>query len=128
MTAEEVKFSLYVENVFNNIRQPEYRQLVVETLIILTMLADSAHINYIHEYIDVCYLLHNANELFVRKEASLLIGLSTLWRPQCGFRFIYVFQLLVFQLRKVLMASFSSCYISLAARRLNLLQPTDVCF
>lgn len=38
MTPEEIKFALNVEQVLNSVPQPEYRQLMVEALMILHLL------------------------------------------------------------------------------------------
>ncbi|XP_077597696.1 phosphorylase b kinase regulatory subunit alpha, skeletal muscle isoform isoform X2 [Stigmatopora nigra] len=40
MTPGEIKFSLHVETVLNRVPQPEYRQLLVEAILVLTMLSD----------------------------------------------------------------------------------------
>uniref|UniRef100_A0A6I8R017 Phosphorylase b kinase regulatory subunit n=1 Tax=Xenopus tropicalis TaxID=8364 RepID=A0A6I8R017_XENTR len=40
MTPGELKFSAHVESVLNRVPQPEYRQLLVEAILVLTMLAD----------------------------------------------------------------------------------------
>uniref|UniRef100_A0A3Q2X9X9 Phosphorylase b kinase regulatory subunit n=1 Tax=Haplochromis burtoni TaxID=8153 RepID=A0A3Q2X9X9_HAPBU len=40
MTPGEIKFSVHVETVLNRVPQPEYRQLLVEAILVLTMLAD----------------------------------------------------------------------------------------
>uniref|UniRef100_A0A672LNR4 Phosphorylase b kinase regulatory subunit n=1 Tax=Sinocyclocheilus grahami TaxID=75366 RepID=A0A672LNR4_SINGR len=40
MTPGEIKFALHVETVLNRISQPEYRQLLVEAILVLTMLAE----------------------------------------------------------------------------------------
>lgn len=40
MTAGELKFALHVENILSTVSQPEYRQLLVESLMILTMLVE----------------------------------------------------------------------------------------
>ena len=40
MTSNELKFALSVETVLNSIPQPEYKQLIVECLIVLTLLPE----------------------------------------------------------------------------------------
>uniref|UniRef100_A0A8C2F5P3 Phosphorylase b kinase regulatory subunit n=1 Tax=Cyprinus carpio TaxID=7962 RepID=A0A8C2F5P3_CYPCA len=40
MTPGEIKFAVHVETVLNRISQPEYRQLLVEAILVLTMLAE----------------------------------------------------------------------------------------
>ena len=70
MTAEELKFALHVENVFNDIPQPEYRQLLVETLIILTTLTESPKVTFLPQTISICDLLQVANNIFIKKEVK----------------------------------------------------------
>uniref|UniRef100_A0A4W3GT65 Phosphorylase b kinase regulatory subunit n=1 Tax=Callorhinchus milii TaxID=7868 RepID=A0A4W3GT65_CALMI len=40
MTPGEIKFAVQVETVLNRVSQPEYRQLLVEAILVLTLLAD----------------------------------------------------------------------------------------
>lgn len=67
MTPGEFKFALRVETVLNTIPQPEYRQLMVEALIVLTMVAEndwSGKMDVIH----VDKLVHEANALFIKDQ------------------------------------------------------------
>ncbi|KAL3879258.1 hypothetical protein ACJMK2_031560 [Sinanodonta woodiana] len=66
MTPGEFKFALQVETVLNKIPQPEYRQLMVEALMVLTMLTedDCSKIN-LRYVIHVDRLVHEANNLFI---------------------------------------------------------------
>ena len=69
MTAEELKFALHVENVLNKLAHPEYRQLVVETVVMLSSLS-SCDVNLHSTCIDVCHLLHVANDMFAHKQVQ----------------------------------------------------------
>ena len=41
MTSGEMKFALRVESVLNTVPEPEFRQLLVETLILLAMVVEN---------------------------------------------------------------------------------------
>uniref|UniRef100_A0A452QZA9 Phosphorylase b kinase regulatory subunit n=1 Tax=Ursus americanus TaxID=9643 RepID=A0A452QZA9_URSAM len=41
MTPQEIKFAVHVESVLNRVPQPEYRQLLVEAIMVLTLLSDT---------------------------------------------------------------------------------------
>ena len=73
MTPEELKFALLVENVLNNIPQPEYRQLVVEALIVLTLLADTPSVSFLSDNLNVDKIVLRANDLFYEDEVSLIV-------------------------------------------------------
>lgn len=68
MTSGELKFALAVETVLNCIPYPEYRQLIVETLMIFTLYAehqispDSIGIITIEDFV------HKANDLFLQDQ------------------------------------------------------------
>lgn len=64
MTPGELKFALLVENVLNHIPQPEYRQLVVETLVILTLFDNAPGIPFFKDNIRVDQVLIKASDLF----------------------------------------------------------------
>lgn len=64
MTAGELKFALLVENVLNHIPQPEYRQLVVETMVILSLISDARGVPFLSDNIRVDRILDKANALF----------------------------------------------------------------
>jgi len=70
MTAGELKFAVLVENIFNHIPQPEYRQLMVECLMVLTMLVDPFKTEFIAENLDVDEIVRKANNIFRNQEAS----------------------------------------------------------
>ncbi|KAH9504319.1 hypothetical protein Btru_064617 [Bulinus truncatus] len=68
MTKGEFKFALQVEMVLNRIPQPEYRQLMVEAMMVLTMLVenDNKRINLTSLEIEVDKIVHEANNLFIK--------------------------------------------------------------
>ena len=72
MTAGELKFAILVENIFNNIPQPEYRQLMVECLMVLTMLVDPFKTQFISENLNVDEYVRKANEIFYQQEVNFL--------------------------------------------------------
>lgn len=71
MTSGELKFALAVETVLNYIPHPEYRQLIVETLMIFALYAE----NDIpprpdHGIITIEDFVHKANELFLQDQVQ----------------------------------------------------------
>ncbi|CAG5858485.1 unnamed protein product [Menidia menidia] len=73
MTAGEIKFAVQVESVLNHVPQPEYRQLLVETVMVLGMVAD-IDVDNIGGIIHVDRILHLANDLFLNDQNSLNAG------------------------------------------------------
>lgn len=69
MTPGEIKFSVHVESVLNRVPQPEYRQLLVEAILVLTMLAD-IEIHSIGSIIAVEKIVHIANDLFLQEQVG----------------------------------------------------------
>ncbi|XP_062358666.1 phosphorylase b kinase regulatory subunit alpha, skeletal muscle isoform isoform X2 [Cinclus cinclus] len=70
MTPGEMKFAVHVESVLNRVPQPEYRQLLVETILVLTMLVD-VEVHTIGGIIAVEKILHIANDLFYEEQKAL---------------------------------------------------------
>nr|XP_026696670.1 phosphorylase b kinase regulatory subunit alpha, liver isoform-like isoform X2 [Ciona intestinalis] len=70
MTQGEIKFALLVENVLNHIPQPEYRQLVVETLVVLTLLAETPRVKFLSDNINVDRVLVTASDMFCQDESD----------------------------------------------------------
>ncbi|XP_063756771.1 phosphorylase b kinase regulatory subunit alpha, skeletal muscle isoform isoform X3 [Eleginops maclovinus] len=70
MTPGEIKFSVHVETVLNRVPQPEYRQLLVEAILVLTMLAD-VDIPSIGSIIHVEKIVHLANDMFYKDQKDL---------------------------------------------------------
>ncbi|CAG5009665.1 unnamed protein product [Parnassius apollo] len=70
MTPGELKFALAVETVLNSIPQPEYRQLVVEALMVLTLVVEYKAANNLGGLITVEHLVHKANEIFLEDQMA----------------------------------------------------------
>lgn len=70
MTEGEIKFAVHVESVLNRVPQPEYRQLLVETIMVLTLVADM-EIQSIGGIIHIDRIVHSANELFLQDQVIL---------------------------------------------------------
>lgn len=71
MTSGELKFALAVETVLNTIPEPEYRQLIVETLMVLTLFTEYNIAASLGGVIQVEHLVHKANELFLEDQVSI---------------------------------------------------------
>ncbi|XP_059833260.1 phosphorylase b kinase regulatory subunit alpha, skeletal muscle isoform isoform X3 [Hypanus sabinus] len=70
MTPGEIKFAVQVETFLNCVPQPEYRQLLVETILVLTTLVDIDIAN-IGRTIHIEDIAHMANNLFIQEQAAL---------------------------------------------------------
>ncbi|EPQ10577.1 Phosphorylase b kinase regulatory subunit alpha, liver isoform [Myotis brandtii] len=70
MTPQEIKFAVHVESVLNRVPQPEYRQLLVEAIMVLTLLSD-AELNSIGGIIHVDQIVQMANQLFLQDQMSI---------------------------------------------------------
>ncbi|XP_071036313.1 probable phosphorylase b kinase regulatory subunit alpha isoform X1 [Parasteatoda tepidariorum] len=71
MTPGELKFALEVETVLNSIPQPEYRQLMVEALMILTLLVEHDAVKTLGGIINVEHLVHKANQIFLEDQKQI---------------------------------------------------------
>jgi len=66
MTSGEIKFALTVESVLNRIPDPEYRQLLVEALIVLSLVAENqTNVQLGPGLVRVENIVHVANEMFL---------------------------------------------------------------
>ncbi|RWS17764.1 hypothetical protein B4U79_14260 [Dinothrombium tinctorium] len=68
MTPGELKFALHVEQVLNSIPQPEYRQLIVEALMVLTLIVEHSSVKSLGGIINVEHLVHEAHRLFLEDQ------------------------------------------------------------
>jgi len=73
MTPNELKFALALESVLNCIPQPEYRQLIVEALMVLTLITEHSNITYLGDIITVEHLVHSANRIFLQDQVSVIL-------------------------------------------------------
>ncbi|XP_017150711.1 probable phosphorylase b kinase regulatory subunit alpha isoform X6 [Drosophila miranda] len=71
MTPGELKFALEVETALNQIPQPEYRQLVVEALMVLTLVTEHNMVPSLGGIIYVEHLVHKANQLFLEDQRKV---------------------------------------------------------
>ncbi|XP_012269878.2 probable phosphorylase b kinase regulatory subunit alpha isoform X3 [Athalia rosae] len=71
MTSGELKFALAVETVLNTIPQPEYRQLVVEALMVLTLVTEYNVVSSLGGLIAVEHLVHKANAIFLEDQMKV---------------------------------------------------------
>ncbi|XP_041702759.2 phosphorylase b kinase regulatory subunit alpha, liver isoform isoform X3 [Coregonus clupeaformis] len=69
MTEGEIKFAVHVESVLNHVPQPEYRQLLVEAVMVLTLVADM-DVDNIGGIILIDRIVHMANDLFLQDQRS----------------------------------------------------------
>lgn len=72
MTSGELKFALAVETVLNSIPQPEYRQLIVEALMVLTLVSEYNVAVSLGGIVQVEQLVHAANELFLDDQVFII--------------------------------------------------------
>ncbi|XP_022091579.1 probable phosphorylase b kinase regulatory subunit alpha isoform X2 [Acanthaster planci] len=68
MTENEFKFALQVETALNRIPQPEFRQLVVEALMVLSLVVENDWLSNLGAIIQVEGLVIEANEIFLRDQ------------------------------------------------------------
>ncbi|XP_044139931.1 phosphorylase b kinase regulatory subunit alpha, liver isoform-like [Bufo gargarizans] len=73
MTAYEIKFAVHVESVLNHVPQPEYRQLLVEAIHVLTLVSDM-DVDSIGGIILVDRIVHMASDLFLQDQKALGAG------------------------------------------------------
>ncbi|XP_050438174.1 probable phosphorylase b kinase regulatory subunit alpha isoform X2 [Adelges cooleyi] len=71
MTSGELKFALAVETVLNWIPYPEYRQLIVETLMIFTLYAEHEISPSPCGIITIEDFVHKANDLFLQDQMAI---------------------------------------------------------
>lgn len=77
MTSGEFKFALQVEGVLNLIPQPEYRQLMVEGMMVITMLVevDTYAKLDLNQIIQIDKLVHEANVLYLKDQVRFFFFL-----------------------------------------------------
>lgn len=84
MTPQEIKFAVHVESVLNRVPQPEYRQLLVEAIMVLTLLSDT-EMGSIGGIIHVDQIVQTANQLFQQDQVGVP-GSAPPPRSQAGDR------------------------------------------
>ena len=69
MTSGEMKFALEVESVLNTIPEPEFRQLLVEALIILCEAVVNKIVpSLLDEIIEIETIVHQSNQIFLKDQ------------------------------------------------------------
>ncbi|XP_061103504.1 phosphorylase b kinase regulatory subunit alpha, skeletal muscle isoform-like [Conger conger] len=81
MTPGEIKFAVQVETVLNRVPQPEYRQLLVEAILVLTMLAE-VEVDTVGSIIHVEKIVLMASELYYQDQKALGAGDNLLDKDQ----------------------------------------------
>ncbi|XP_060070242.1 probable phosphorylase b kinase regulatory subunit alpha [Ylistrum balloti] len=68
MTSGELKFALRVEMVLNRIPQPEYRQLMVEALMVITLISENEWKPEYRGVVHIDKMVHEANNLYIQDQ------------------------------------------------------------
>uniref|UniRef100_A0A646QCY3 Phosphorylase b kinase regulatory subunit n=1 Tax=Hemiscolopendra marginata TaxID=943146 RepID=A0A646QCY3_9MYRI len=71
MTSGELKFALQIETVLNAIPQPEFRQLVVEELMVLSMAVEYDIVKSLGNIVYIENLVYKANEIFLNDQLKI---------------------------------------------------------
>ncbi|XP_063970677.1 phosphorylase b kinase regulatory subunit alpha, liver isoform-like [Lytechinus pictus] len=77
MTPHEFKFALRVEEVLNRIPEQEYRQLMVECLMVISLVVENEWIHNLGGVIATDRLVAEANELFLQDQVCLILSCSS---------------------------------------------------
>lgn len=94
MTAGEIKFAVQVESVLNHVPQPEYRQLLVETVMVVGLIAD-VDVDNIGCIIHVDRVLHLANDLFLSDQVLTEKGfwsVASIRSLSFTLRYLFIFR------------------------------------
>lgn len=68
MTSGEMKFALRVESVLNTVSEPEFRQLLVEVLILLSLAVENRVVPFLDDVIHVAKIVTEANKIFLKDQ------------------------------------------------------------
>ncbi|XP_031550918.1 phosphorylase b kinase regulatory subunit alpha, liver isoform-like isoform X2 [Actinia tenebrosa] len=71
MTAREIKFALCVEGALNRIPEPEYRQLIVEAMMVLALVVESYPNQPLWDTVDVDDLVYEGYQIYLREQAAI---------------------------------------------------------
>ena len=71
MTSNELDFAIKVEKGLNGIPHPEYRQLMVEALMVLSLVLDRGGKAFVDQVIPIDGIVADANRLFLEHQVSL---------------------------------------------------------
>lgn len=70
MTPDELKFALRVETVLNSLPDPEFRQMVVEVLMVIGLVVKCSEISSLGDTIVAEHIIGHAHSLFLQDQAS----------------------------------------------------------
>lgn len=70
MTPGELKFALRVEELLNRVPEPEYRQLLVEALMVLDLIVENETVTYFSMPIDIETIVQRAHALFLEDQRA----------------------------------------------------------
>ena len=68
MTPGEMKFALRVEGALNTIPEPEFRQLMVEALMVLSLIVEYNIVTNFGGTINVANIVSTANKIFLQDQ------------------------------------------------------------
>ena len=68
MTPDELKFALRVETVLNSLPDPEFRQMVVEVLMVIGLVGKCSEISSLGDSIVVEHIIGHAHSLFLQDQ------------------------------------------------------------
>ena len=86
MTPGELKFALCVEAALNRIPEPEYRQLVVEMLMVLSLVVEYHPEQTLGDTIDVDDLVWEGHNLYLKDQVGMDSMKVDFFRFQIGFQ------------------------------------------
>lgn len=78
MTPGELKFALLLENHLNSLPDPEYRQLVVECLMVVSLVASSSSQPTFGGTLVVEHIINHARHLFLQDQVGVAYRISSL--------------------------------------------------
>merc|ERR1712059_117279 len=70
MTSGEMKFHLQCEALLNTLPEPEFRQLVVEAILVLILVVEHSVVPYLGGIIKVEDIVNTANSVFLADQAT----------------------------------------------------------
>ena len=71
MTSRELKFALCVEAALNRIQEPEYRQLVVEALMVLALVIENYPEQTLGDVLDIDSLVWEGYQNYLKDQVIL---------------------------------------------------------
>ena len=86
-TPNEIQFSLIIENCLNSIKSPEYRQMIVEVIVLFCSIALTSKISWIgdsenHNNFDMDKILKKSEKIFCQDQLTL--GADDQFLQKCG--------------------------------------------